>query len=59
RQIMREIKKLNLNPLQLNELYTLIGDIDYRVSQGADERIQIIALLADMINKVKSKEEAV
>jgi len=59
RQIMREIKKLNLNPRQLNELYTLIGDIDYRVSQGADERIQIIALLADMINKVKSKEEAV
>lgn len=44
RQIMSEFKE-HLTPRLLQQL----GEIDFRISQGADENIQLIALLSELI----------
>ena len=49
--ILPAIKKLD--PKDTVEIQTFIGDIDYRISQGADEKIQITALLAEIINRLE------
>ncbi|MFW9952870.1 MAG: AAA family ATPase, partial [Candidatus Thorarchaeota archaeon] len=46
RQINEILPSLNIDPLKIIEIKAFIGDIDYRISQGADELIQISALLA-------------
>jgi DNA polymerase III delta prime subunit len=38
----------------LTYLRSLIGEIDYRISQGADEEIQISALLAIIVQNIQS-----
>ena len=46
RQISETLPSLNLDPESIYKLRAFIGEIDYRISQGADEKIQISALLA-------------
>ncbi len=53
RQILDIIPQIRLEPKDLNSLFAFFGDIDYRISQGSDDHIQILALLAEIINKVK------
>lgn len=54
RQISEVLPSLNIAPVNIINLKTYIGDIDYRISQGADEFIQISALLAMIIENVQS-----
>ena len=55
RQLLTILPEINIDTKNKNLLYALIGDIDYRISQGADEHIQILALISDIINKVNNK----
>ena len=54
RQISETLPSLNLDPESIYKLRAFIGEIDYRISQGADEKIQISALLAMIIEKIQS-----
>ncbi len=54
RQISEVLPSLNIDPVNIINLKIYIGDIDYRISQGADEFIQISALLAMIIENVQS-----
>lgn len=54
RQISEILPSLNLTAEKIVKLKTFIGDIDYRISQGADEQIQISALLAMIIENVQT-----
>lgn len=55
RQLIGALSKIkDIKPRNLSLLHISIGDIDYRISQGADERIQILALLAEIIKNIKS-----
>jgi len=49
RQIINELPSLNINPSAYANLISFIGEIDYRISQGSDEQIQITALIAKLI----------
>ncbi len=51
RQILNFLPKINLNIKDKSLLYAFIGDIDFRICQGADEHIQILALIAEIIEK--------
>ena len=53
RQISEVLPSLNLDPRDLVNLRCYIGEIDYRISQGADEQIQISALLAMIIQYIQ------
>lgn len=53
RQISELLPSINLDPKDLINLRTYIGEIDYRISQGADEKIQISALLAMIIEYIQ------
>ena len=54
RQLLGILPKINnIDPKSIIEIQAFIGDIDYRMSQGADEKIQITALLAEIISKIK------
>lgn len=50
--LLPEIK--NLDTKSIVEIQAFIGDIDYRISQGADEKIQVTALLAEIISKMEA-----
>ncbi len=54
RQISEILPSFNINPVKIIELISFIGEIDYRISQGADEIIQISALLALLIENIES-----
>jgi len=54
RQISEILPSLNLGPEKLINLKAFIGDIDYRISQGANEQIQISALVAMIIENIQS-----
>ncbi len=54
RQISEILPSLISSPEKITNLRAYIGDIDYRISQGADEKIQISALLAMIIENVHS-----
>ena len=56
RQILKILPSLNIDPKKTINLRTFIGDVDYQISQGADEQIQISALLATIIENVQSYE---
>ncbi|MEA1985689.1 MAG: replication factor C small subunit [Euryarchaeota archaeon] len=45
-QIYRAVFDLDLLPKQMVDLMDIIGEIDFRLTEGADERIQLDALLA-------------
>ena len=52
RQLIGILPRINLQPNDLNILLAFFGDIDYKISQGADDQIQILALVAEIINQV-------
>ncbi|MFX0048206.1 MAG: AAA family ATPase [Candidatus Hermodarchaeota archaeon] len=55
RQILEQIVDLNIQSNDYSNLIAFIGDVDYRISQGADEKIQLIALIGQLIKYINSK----
>jgi len=53
RQISEVLPAFSLDPRNLSNLKTYIGEVDYRLSQGADEKMQITALLAAIIENLQ------
>jgi len=53
RQIVEALSHVNIEPKKIPALRSFIADIDYRISQGANENIQVSALLAEIIEKIK------
>jgi len=49
RQIVGRLNELDIQPEYLSKTLSYIGDVDYRISQGADERIQIMSLIGHLI----------
>ena len=54
RQILQVLPNFDLNNKSINKIMELIGDIDYRISQGSDEKIQMTALIAELIENVQN-----
>jgi replication factor C small subunit len=54
RQILEILPAIDLIPEKMVNLRAYTGEIDYRISQGADEKIQISALLAKIIENIQS-----
>lgn len=54
RQISEILPSLNITSEKIIKLKAFIGEIDYRISQGADEQIQISALIAMIIENIQS-----
>ncbi|NVM45301.1 MAG: AAA family ATPase, partial [Candidatus Lokiarchaeota archaeon] len=54
RQILERTNDLNIQPNDFNSLIAFMGDVDYRISQGADEKIQLIALIGQVIRYISS-----
>jgi len=58
RQMQRELLKLSyVSPEEKAELSNIIGEYDYRLTQGANSDIQISALLAQFAKVGKKKGE--
>jgi len=55
RQIVKILPRLDIKPDKHSLINAFIGEIDYRISQGADERIQMTALLSELIANMKIK----
>lgn len=53
RQIISILPNLNIESNKKASLLAFFGDIDYRISQGADEKIQLSALLAQLMRFTK------
>ncbi|MHA1987886.1 MAG: AAA family ATPase, partial [Promethearchaeota archaeon] len=53
RQLTEALSSINLTPNQIPALKSFIGEIDYRISQGANEKIQVSALIAEIIGTIK------
>ncbi len=54
RQLLNSLKSINIDVNKIPGLRSFIGEIDYRISQGANEQIQIAALLAEIIDSTKA-----
>ena len=54
KQILGRIDDLNIQSNDYNNLIAFFGDVDYRISQGADEKIQIIALASQLIKYISA-----
>ena len=54
RQILGRIGDLNIQSDDYNSLMAFVGDVDYRISQGADEKIQLIALIGQLIKYIRA-----
>jgi len=55
RQLMQIIPDLeNIKKIEKSNLIAYLGDIDFYISQGADENIQLTALLAEIASNNKS-----
>ena len=52
RQIIERIDDLNIQSNDYNNIIAFFGDVDYRISQGADEKIQLIALIGQLIRNI-------
>ena len=52
RQLIENLNELKFKKKNYNQLISYFGEIDYRISQGADEKLQIIALVANIIEKL-------
>ena len=52
RQIIERIDDLNIQSKDYNNIIAFFGDVDYRISQGADEKIQLIALIGQLIRNI-------
>jgi replication factor C small subunit len=53
RQIVEKLPQLNINPKKISHILSYFGDIDYRISQGGNEKIQMISLFAEIIKNFK------
>ena len=53
RQLIGVLTDFSIKPDRLSHIYSLMGEIDFRISQGADELIQISAILAEIIHQIK------
>ncbi|MFW9895750.1 MAG: replication factor C small subunit [Candidatus Thorarchaeota archaeon] len=49
RQLLDNLPRIKIEPNKIPALMSFVGEIDYRISRGADERIQVSALLAEII----------
>jgi len=59
RQMQRELFKMStLTPEQKADLSNIIGEYDYRLTQGANSDIQLSALLAQFAKFGKAKGES-
>jgi replication factor C small subunit len=54
RQLLNSLKSVNIDASKFPVLRSFIGEIDFRISQGADEQIQISALLAEIIDNIEA-----
>jgi hypothetical protein len=54
RQILEQLVDLNIQSNDYINLISFIGDIDYRISQGADEKLQLLALISQLIRYISS-----
>ncbi|MFX0080650.1 MAG: AAA family ATPase [Candidatus Hodarchaeota archaeon] len=54
RQIIDALSQVKIEPKKIPALRSFIADIDYRISQGANENMQVSALLAEIIEKIKA-----
>jgi len=55
RQMTGKLNELNIQPKSLTKLLAHIGEVDYRISQGADERIQLMSLISIMIKSSRKE----
>jgi replication factor C small subunit len=53
RQILTILPELKITEKDKSKLFAFLGDIDYRISQGADEQIQLFALLANIYDMTR------
>ncbi|MFX1488168.1 MAG: replication factor C small subunit [Promethearchaeota archaeon] len=56
RQLLKALSRIKIPTNRIPALKAVIGEIDYRICQGANEQIQILALLAEIIENVNSKQ---
>ncbi|MBY9018587.1 MAG: replication factor C small subunit [Candidatus Lokiarchaeota archaeon] len=56
RQIVKILPRLDIKQDKHSLINAFIGEIDYRISQGADEKIQMTALLSELIANMKNKQ---
>ncbi|MFX1312675.1 MAG: replication factor C small subunit [Promethearchaeota archaeon] len=54
RQLIEVLPEFKIDPEKLIKIRSYIGEIDFRISQGADENIQISALIANILENIKS-----
>jgi len=52
RQLNVNLNKLNIQTASYSLLLSNFGDIDYKISQGANEKLQLTALLATIIESI-------
>ncbi|MFW9773850.1 MAG: replication factor C small subunit [Candidatus Thorarchaeota archaeon] len=52
KQIIEILPQLKINPKNLSSVISHIGTVDYRLSQSADENIQLTSLIAEIIKNV-------
>ena len=55
RQILTILPTLNIEQKDEIFLYSVLGETDYRISQGADDQIQITALIAEILDKINKQ----
>ncbi|MHA1291031.1 MAG: AAA family ATPase [Promethearchaeota archaeon] len=54
RQLLHILPEIGIiSPKNMSILKAYFGEIDYRISQGADDQIQLLALLAEMIKNIE------
>ncbi|MEJ2249020.1 MAG: AAA family ATPase [Candidatus Lokiarchaeota archaeon] len=54
RQLLSSLPNLkNLNPNTISKIQSYFGEIDFHISQGADEEIQLLALIAEIISQIQ------
>ena len=53
RQLVEALPRVNIEPNEIPALRAFIGEIDYRISRGANEKIQVSALLAEIIENIE------
>ena len=53
RQLLEALSGVNIETKKIAKLKSFFGEIDYRISQGANEQIQISALLGEIISNIK------
>ena len=53
RQLIEALPRVKIEPNEIPTLRSYIGEIDYRITRGANEKIQVSALLAEIIENIE------